>query len=182
MAERHRRRALNPHSLLYVVSNRMEGINMVSEQGIVEKLNKGIAVVRVRQRSACKHCSSKDSCDISSRDILVEMPNVLQAQVGDYVEISLPEGALLKLSALVYLTPIIFLILGAFLGSFIAKFLHTDSTWGAVTGGAVFLGIAFWGLRMFERAGKRSGDSSYPRMTRILSAPNAVSLHSSGNR
>jgi sigma-E factor negative regulatory protein RseC len=160
----------------------MKGINMVSEQGIIEKLNKGTAVVRVRQRSACMHCSSKDSCDISSRDILVEMPNVLQAQVGDCVEIGLPEGALLRLSALVYLTPVIFLILGAFLGSFIAGLLHTDSTWAAVTGGAVFLGIAFCGIRILERAGKRPGDSSYPRMTRILSAPNAVSLHSSDNR
>jgi sigma-E factor negative regulatory protein RseC len=159
----------------------MKGINMVSEQGMVEELNKGMAVVRVLQRSACQHCSSKDSCNISSRDILVEMPNVLQAQVGDYVEISLPQGALLRLSALVYLTPVIFLISGAFLGSFIAKFVHADSTWAAVTGGGVFLGIAFWGLRIFDRAGKRSRDSSYPRMTRILSAPNAVSLHSSDN-
>jgi sigma-E factor negative regulatory protein RseC len=159
----------------------MKGIDMVSEQGIVEELNKGVAVVRVRQRSACKHCISRASCDISSRDILVEMPNVLQAQVGDYIEISLPQGALLKLSALVYLTPVIFLTLGAFLGSFIAKFVHTDSTWSAVTGGGVFLGIAFWGLRILERAGRRSGDSSYPRMTRILSGPSAVSLHSSDN-
>jgi len=140
---------------------------MISEQGIIEEVLARKAIVRVRKSSACKHCSSKDSCSISDRDMLVEVDNDLKAKVGDHVEISVPEGTLLKISALVYLFPIVALIIGAFLGDFLAKHLQTDSAWPAVIVGFIFLGIAFFGLKIFERA-KRSGDSYYPRMTRIL--------------
>jgi sigma-E factor negative regulatory protein RseC len=141
---------------------------MISEQGIIEEVSARKAIVRVRKSSACKHCSSKDSCSISDRDMLVEVDNDLQAKVGDHVEISVPEGTLLKISALVYLFPIIALIIGAFLGDFLAKhLLQTNSSWIAIIVGFIFLGIVFFGLKIFERT-KRSGDSYYPRMTRIL--------------
>jgi len=87
---------------------------MVSEQGITEKVTDRKATVRVRKSPTCAHCGSRTSCDISDRDMLVEVSNDLQAKVGDYVEISVPEGTLLKLSVLVYLFPIIALMTGAF--------------------------------------------------------------------
>jgi len=140
---------------------------MISEQGIIEEVLARKAIVRVRKSSACKHCSSKDSCSISDRDMLVEVDNDLKAKVGDHVEISVPEGTLLKISALVYLFPIVALIIGAFLGDFLAKHLQTDSSRTSIIVGFIFLGISFFGLKIFERT-KRSGDSYYPRMTRIL--------------
>ena len=144
-----------------------KGVSMISEQGIIEKVLDDKAVVRVQKSAACAHCKSKGSCNISERNMLIEVSNDIKASKGDYVEISVPEGTLLKLSVLVYLLPIIALTIGAFLGGFLANSLQTDSSLTPIVGGGVFLGIAFFGLIRFER--RRRSDNNYkPRMTRIV--------------
>jgi sigma-E factor negative regulatory protein RseC len=156
-----------------------KGVIMVSEQGIIEKITDRKATVRVRKSIACAQCSSRTSCNISDRDIFVEVQNDLQARVGDLVEISIPEGTMLKLSVIVYLFPIISLMIGAFLGGFIANFLQTKSSWPAIISGVIFLGLAFCVLKMFERK-KMSGGTYYPRMTRIVA--NAAALQPCDNK
>ena len=140
---------------------------MLTEQGVIEKVNDQKATVRVRKSPACAHCSSKNSCDISDREVLVEVSNDLQAKVGDLVEISIPEGTVLKLSVFVYLFPIIALMIGAFLGGFIANSLQTKSSWPAILLGMIFFGLVFCVLKIFERK-KMSGGAYYPRMTHIV--------------
>ena len=142
---------------------------MISERGIVEKIDNQKAIVRVTKSSACAHCGSRDSCNISDRDMLVEVANDLKAAVGDSVEISVPEGTLLKLSVLIYLFPIIALMVGAFLGNFLAESFHINQSLSAVTGGGILLIIAFCGLKFYERT-KKSGEGHSPRMTRILTS------------
>ncbi len=140
---------------------------MLSEQGIIEKVTDQKATVRVRRSSDCAHCSSRISCDISNSDMLVEVSNDLQAKVGDLVEISIPEGTVLKLSVFVYLFPVIALMIGAFLGEFIADFLQSRSSWPAIFLGMIFFGLAFCVLKIFERK-KMSGGAYNPKMTHIV--------------
>jgi sigma-E factor negative regulatory protein RseC len=142
---------------------------MISERGIVERIDNQKAMVRVKKSSACASCGSRDSCNISGRDMLVEVSNDLKAETGDFVEISVPEGTLLRLSVLVYLLPVIALMIGAFLGNFLAKPFQTNPSLTAVIGGGIFLIAAFGGLRLYERT-KRSGEKYFPRMTRILTS------------
>ena len=141
---------------------------MINEQGIIEKVNKGKALVRIQRRSACESCSSKGSCSISARDVTIEVPNDLKAEKGDRVEISVPDGALLKISALVYLFPIIALMIGAFMGASFAKPFHADPSVTAIFGAAIFMGIAYFCLKMIERKRQAGGSKDTPRMTRIL--------------
>lgn len=140
---------------------------MISEQGIIEEISNQKAIVRIRKSGACAHCSSKGSCSISDRDMLVEVQNNLQAKKGDTVELSVPEGTLLKLSALVYLMPIIALMFGAFIGSYLSIYLNSDQSITAIITGGIFCGISFLGLKIFERS-KRSDNKYFPQMTRIL--------------
>ena len=145
-----------------------EGVSLIKEQGTIEKVIKEKAVVRVQKSSACEQCKTRGSCSISNRDMLIEMPNDLQAAVGDHVEISVPEGTVLKLAAIVYLLPVLALIFGAFLGGLLAGPMQTDPTWTSILGGGIVMGIAFYGLKRFEKA-KRSGRNDYfPHMTRIM--------------
>jgi sigma-E factor negative regulatory protein RseC len=144
-----------------------KGVILLSEQGIIEKVTDQKATVRVRRSPACANCSSKISCDISNRDMLVEVFNDLQAKVGDRVEISIPEGTVLKMSVFVYLFPIIALIIGAFLGGFIASSLQSKSSWPAILLGMIFFGLAFCVLKIFERK-KMSGGDYNPKMTHIV--------------
>ena len=145
---------------------------MIKEQGTIKKIKRDKAVIRIQQTSACASCKSRGSCNVSNREMLVEVINNLHAKEGDLVELSVPEGAVLKLSLLVYFMPILALIIGAFAGAAVAGSLRVDSTLASILGGVLCMGIAFYGLRRFEQA-KRSGDKYYPRMTRIL-----VSSHS----
>jgi len=146
---------------------KVNGFVMISEQGIIDKISKNTAFVRVTKSSACKHCSSKDSCNISDRDMIVEVVNSFNAKEGDRVELSVPEGTFLKLSLLVYIFPIIALMTGAFLGDYLSVQLKTNPSATAAITGALFLVFAFLGLKLFENK-KKTRDKYYPRMTRII--------------
>ena len=140
---------------------------MISEQGVIEKITGQKAVVRVKKSSACAQCGSRESCGISDRDMRVEVQNSLDAIEGDLVEISVHQGALLKISFLVYLLPVLAFILGAFTGLYLSTVFNTDQSKTAIATGAIFLAVSFLGLKVYERSGSRNADY-LPRMTRII--------------
>lgn len=142
---------------------------MIKEQGKIEEINKETAVVRIRKRSACAHCESRGSCGISKRDMVIEVPNDLHAGVGDEVEVSVPDGTLLKLSALIYLLPVVALLIGAFFGAIIGETLQTNASVTAILLGGGLMALTFYGLILYDRK-KRKGNTSYPRMTRVLAS------------
>ena len=140
---------------------------MISEQGIVEKIDRNTAFIKIVKSSACKHCSEKESCSTSNRNMLIEVKNSLNAGEGDRVEVSVPEGTFIKLSLMVYIFPIVALMAGAFLGNYLSTLLKTDPSATAAISGAVFLLASFLSLKLLEK-NKKSGEEYFPRMTRII--------------
>jgi sigma-E factor negative regulatory protein RseC len=141
---------------------------MVTEEGVIEKIFRQKAVIRIQKNSACAHCDSRGACQvISDKEMLIEIANDLQAKVGDHVEISVKESSLVKLSLLVFFLPIVALVVGAYAGGALADSLDIDSTLSSVLGGALAMGITFFALRRLERAIKDKAEY-HPRMTRIL--------------
>ena len=140
---------------------------MIREQGIVEEIRRTTAVIKVEKSASCKHCSEKDSCSVSDRNMRIEVKNSLNAKEGDRVEVSVPEGTFIKLSLMVYIFPIVALMAGAFLGNFLSAQLNTDPSVTAAVTGAIFLAASFLGLKIYDRK-KAIGDTYYPRMTRIV--------------
>ena len=140
---------------------------MISEQGIVEKIHKNNATIKVMRSSACKHCSSKDACNVSDKNVLIEVKNSLNAKEGDQVEVSVPEGTFIKLSLMVYMFPIFALLAGAFLGNYLSALWHTDQSATAAITGALFLIASFLCLKLYDKK-KNIGDKYSPRMTRII--------------
>jgi sigma-E factor negative regulatory protein RseC len=145
---------------------------MVSEQGIVEKVTRTSAHVKVVKSSACNHCNSKDSCNVSERNMIIEVKNSLNAKEGDLVEVSIPEGTFIMLSLMIYIFPVAALMIGAFLGNYLAMLWHTDPSLTAVIAGGLFLIGSFVVLKMIDRK-KNTRDKYYPRMTRIVSCGEA---------
>jgi len=141
---------------------------MISEQGIVEKVTKTSAHVKVVKTSACNHCNSKDSCNVSERNMVIEVKNSLNAKKGDLVEVSVPEGTFMILSLMIYIFPVVALMAGAFLGNFLSTLLNTDPSLTAIITGALFLIASFIVLKMIDRR-KNTRDKYLPRMTRIVS-------------
>ena len=141
---------------------------MVSEQGIVEQVSKTKAVVRVTRYSACAGCHSKGACMPSdSKEVVMEALNELHAEVGDYVQVSVPAGSLLKVSFLVYFVPVVALIGGAIAGNVWAVARHMDPTLTAIACGGAAMGLTFGIVKWFDRTADLK-TQYWPRITRIL--------------
>ncbi len=141
---------------------------MISELGVVCRILNRNALVRIQKSSACAHCESRDSCEFSDKEILVEVLNDLEAKVGDQVEVSLLRSSLLKLSLLVYLFPVAAFVGGAYAGSLWAAGIHqSDGNLSAILGGVLAMGIAFYILKYFDRTALWK-EKYFPRMTRIV--------------
>ena len=147
-------------------------MGMIREEGIVEAVAGGTAVVRVPQSSSCATCESRAACRIENdKEIRVEVKNELDAKAGDLVEISIPAPSLFKVGALVYLFPVLALILGAGMGHLTANRLGVDENLASIVGGVVALGISFGALRRIEKAVRNRPDY-VPRMTRVMPGAN----------
>ncbi len=144
------------------------------EEGVIERVSPGKAWVRIQRHGQCSSCSSRDACrTLSDKEMLVEVDDALQVEVGDRVQIGAPEGALLRLTFLVYLAPVIALIAGAYAGSAAAAALGGSSTLWGVLGGAAALAGSFGVLRLIDqRIG--SGSPYRPRMIRRYPAASSV--------
>lgn len=141
---------------------------MVREQGVVERVKGGKALLRIERTSACATCESRGSCEMGpGKKMMVEVTNDLGARTGDRVEVSVPTGSILKLSLLVYLFPILSLIAGAYAGGECAQRLAFDTTLVSIFGGGMMAAIAFIVLRHLDRRLQLRG-RSIPQMTRIL--------------
>ncbi len=140
----------------------------ITERGIIERVKADMATIRVMRHSACEHCDSKGACDIfEGKEVFIDIPNTLNAKIGDEVEISVTGGSLLKLSIMVYFLPVLALVLGAFLGGRIGPHMGLSAPLASILAGGAAMGITFLLLRLLDRSSK--GEENYaPRMTRIV--------------
>lgn len=148
---------------------------MIKEQGIIEKVNNNKATVRVQQTPACEHCKSRASCNIVKREMMVQLENDLQAKVGDQVELSVPEGSIVKISMFVYLFPIIALLIGAFIGAAVGEIFRFNQSISAALTGGIAMGIVFFALKGFEKTEKFKLKYQ-TRMTRVITSASSPPL------
>ena len=141
---------------------------MISEQGVIKEIRHKKAFIRIQSNSACDHCESRGACHlISDKEMMIEVPNDLDAQVGDLVDVSLPTQSFIKISLLVYLLPVVSLIIGAYTGEILAPSFHVQPTIASIIGGGFAVGITIYVLKKIDRVVKMK-DTYQPRMTRII--------------
>ncbi len=89
-----------------------------------------------------------------------------QAQIGDRAVVEMPTQKIVKASALAYLFPLLGLMAGLFLGSFLFPAAQEAA---AIVGGVLGMAIPLAIVALTER--KRRADSSWqPRLVRIIPA------------
>ncbi len=143
---------------------------MAIEEGIVIKVDSSTAWVKCTKSAACKSCKAKGFCDTvggSDDDVEVEAINAVGAKVNDRVTISFETSSLLKVSFLVYIVPVLFLILGVVIGNKIAPIFNYDQSIFSVLVGFLFLVAAFF---FVKAKGKdlSTKDAYKPKIIRIL--------------
>lgn len=142
---------------------------MVTEKGMVIKIDSQGTWVKTSRSSACEGCSSRGSCHTQSGsgDMEVNALNDIGAVVGDRIVLGIATGSLLKATFLLYVFPILALMVGAFIGHAVAVNFKIDSTHMAVLCGLVFLGCAV--LLMRNRANRLAANDAYrPKIIRKL--------------
>jgi sigma-E factor negative regulatory protein RseC len=139
------------------------------ELGTIETiLPDGRARVRVTRAEACGHCAARGACGVfgtSGSDIRLTLDNPMGAVPGDQVTLTLPASVLFRISAVVYLVPGVFLLLGALVGRSVARPGATPEPMaivGALTGLSMGL-LCTWilGRRM------RTSPALIPRITAV---------------
>lgn len=141
---------------------------MATEEGIVTKVYSSTAWVKCTKSAACESCSAKGFCATGSDDdVEVEAINAVGAKVDDRVTISFEASSLLKVSFLVYMVPVLFLILGVVIGDKIAPIFNYDQTIFSVFVGFLFLFAAFFFVKAKGKELSKK-DAYQPKIIRIL--------------
>ena len=145
---------------------------MATEEGIVTKINghtTQTAWVRTSQSSACKSCSARHHCspDTQGQEREVEAINLVGAEVGDRIQISIETGSLLKATFLLYVFPVLCMLCGGVVGNRFSGYMGLDPSPAAALVAAIFFVGAMAVVRL--RAGRMALKLEYrPKITRIV--------------
>ena len=121
----------------------------MNEYGEIVEIQDNNAVVKVKRSSACGNCGA---CAMGTRpdEMLLTVPNPPQGHVGDYVELELASGQVLKASAITYVIPLLALILGVVLGYLLGKEFGFNQELAGSLLGLLFTVLSFFGIRAME--------------------------------
>jgi sigma-E factor negative regulatory protein RseC len=120
---------------------------VITENGIVTKIDAKTAWVKTVRRSACEGCGSKESCE-AAKSGHVEAVNLVGAGLGDAVTVGFESGSLIKISMLLYIFPVLCMIGGAVLGSYLAPHYDMDESAAAALFAFGFFFISFICIRL----------------------------------
>ena len=113
--------------------------DMAQEKGLIVRIDdKGWAEVVTQRRDTCGGCHSGHCCTAfaGSSKMLIKAANRVGAGEGDLVSIDLVSGGVIRISAILYIIPVLGLIFGAVLGSAL------DPGWFEATPLFTFVGLA----------------------------------------
>jgi sigma-E factor negative regulatory protein RseC len=99
---------------------------MIKEQATVTGIEGNWAVIQMQRASVCSHCELNSGCGMGAigrllghRSKPVMIVNEHQLKAGDSVILGLPERAFLKASLLIYGLPLLGLMVGGLLASWV---------------------------------------------------------------
>jgi len=129
----------------------------LKEFGVVTEVNKDKVQIKVNRRTACGNCKACGMTD-DQKEHLFELTNTIGASVGDTVVLEMKSRGFLGAVSILYGVPLIALISGVAVGSFISKIVNElwdPSILGAI-GGAFFVAIAFYLVSKYEKVASKN--------------------------
>ncbi|MBC5997597.1 hypothetical protein EAI30_09100 [Romboutsia ilealis] len=92
----------------------------MNQQGyIIEIVDEKTAKLKMQRHSACASCGKCQTLSSETKEILVEVDNTIGANIGDHVEVNMDNMNVLKATALAYIVPLVFLMLGTMSSYFV---------------------------------------------------------------
>lgn len=143
---------------------------MIQEEGVVISVKGLFAEVQAKEKSACSSCSAHNICgDGSDGTRVVKVINNIDAKAGQKVKIEMQSSSLVIGSAVVFLIPTLFLIIGALAGYFIGMGISdkkTGETAGVIAGALGFILSLFLTKYISKRLDKEN--KFYPEIKEII--------------
>lgn len=125
------------------------------EEGIVADVKDGKLIVNIKRHPACGSCRA---CSIAEGRLMkIEFENTINAKKGDRVKIELDDLAILRGSILFYVTPLLGLIFGIFIGGLFTKRVSLfipDEVVSALFG-IIIMTATFIAIRRYNLADKK---------------------------
>jgi len=154
----------------------------MEEEGIVVGVNGQLALVRARRGQACEGCGHQEgggcACELLGPDKKIMQLRALNragAAKGDRVMISIGSPSVLKVSALLYIMPLVGLFGGAILGQYLTTLFQPPFSTEVFIGliGLAGIGVTFFILRLVMR--RLENKAEYvPVVTRILEPEHGI--------
>ena len=110
----------------------------MEQVGSVVDIKEDIAVVAVRRHATCGKCGGCGVAISGGGDNYIEAQNVVNAVVGQTVKVATDTSNVLKASFVVYIVPMLFLLVGIWLGQVI------DGEFGVFARFDIIMGIIFF--------------------------------------
>lgn len=149
---------------------------MIKTTAIVTANSDGYVSVSCQQKSACGHCSSKKQCGVgitssafASKTFTIEVPSATSFAIGSEVEIGLEEKALLSTALLVYILPLAFIFIGAYLGQWLADNLMKGE--GLVILSSFIFGVIGIGSARYLSTKLEQNSRVVPMILRLIPPP-----------
>lgn len=111
----------------------------MEQTGEVIDVSQGLLTIRFCRPEACENCRA---CSGEKHQATIQIPG--DAQVGDRVTVSMPEGQVAKASLLAYAMPLCGLLLGLFAGWVLGGDIP------AILGAAAGLALSIFTLRLLD--------------------------------
>lgn len=120
---------------------------MKQEEGLVVKVQDGLASIKVGRHAECSGCGA---CP-SSRQVMVEAVNRIGAQPGQRVRFAMQEAHVLTGAFVVFVLPLLSAAVGAVLGWQLAIGIGEDYPFWAEAGAGFFFVLSLFTIRLFDR-------------------------------
>jgi sigma-E factor negative regulatory protein RseC len=141
----------------------------VREIGTVVQADQDNCRIEFVRSSACEKCGA--CTKFGEKSMCVTLPNAINAQAGDTVEVEMSSKNVIGASLWAYIFPLCMLVAGAIIGKWISSMLSINGDWIVAVAALVFAGISFLILRLMNPYfANRQGFK--PVMVEILNSKN----------
>ena len=122
----------------------------MTKEGLVLENNRGNLKIKVDRNSACGACAASGSC-AERKTTIVEIFSAENIDKGDRVVLESDADKINKISAMVYIIPVILVMLGALAPSYLLKNTGYDTNLLSLIAVVIMLGISVLFIKTVDR-------------------------------
>lgn len=126
----------------------------MTKEGLVLENNKGNLKIKVDRNSACGACAASGSC-AERKSTIVEIFSAENINEGDRVVLESDAAKINKISALVYLIPVILVMIGAVAPSYLLRDTGLDINLISLGSVILMLGLSVLFIKMLDKNSKK---------------------------